>query len=147
MTNNIERRIAHEFKNQEYDFKYEDSKVVNNCIVKLYDNNNIYTFKLTMNYPFQPPVLFYKNNRQINYNSGTIPNKLLNNYIQQYGKCPCCTCLLCPLNWTPGYKLQDIIDEYDVIKDKIVMCQRKRMFKNIQTIPGEIVDHILSFCA
>ena len=141
--NNIERRIAHEFKKKKYDLKYENSY----CIVNLYENGNIYTFKLLMNYPFQPPFLFYKNNRQINYTSRNIPNKLLNNYMQQYNKCPCCTSLLCPANWSPGYKLQHIIDEYYLIRENIIMCEKKRIFKKVQTIPNEIVDHILSFCA
>ena len=64
-----------------------------------------------------------------------------------YKECPCCECLLCPVKWTPVNKLQDIIQEYNEIREKIIMCQKKRFFKQISNLPSEIVGDILSFCA
>ena len=139
---NIERRIHHELKEKKYNITYEN----NFLIITLNEKYDTYVFKL-INYPFSPPVIIYKNNKKINYNIETIPGMLLSNYINKYNECPCCVSLLCPVNWRPGYKLQHIIDEYNVIKEKIVMCQKKRMFKNIQNIPSEIVGHIFSFCS
>ena len=140
--NNIEKRIAYELKEEQYTLTYKDSFTV----VDLYKENNCFTFYLKF-YPFKPPVMFYKNGKKINYNAQTIPHKLLHNYMKIYKICPCCECLLCPVQWTPLCKLNDVIEEYNEIKDKIIMCQKTRFFKKIQHIPFEIVDHILSFCA
>ncbi len=140
--NNVERRIAYELKNEQYSLSYQE----NFAVVDLYKEDDQFTFKL-QKYPFKPPLFFYKNGTKINYNGQTIPYQLLHNYMKIYKDCPCCECLLCPVNWTPANKLLHIIEEYDEIKEKIIMCQKKRFFKNIQHIPCEMVDHILSFCA
>lgn len=140
--NNVEKRIAYELKDEQYNLSYQE----NFAVVDLYKEDDQFTFKLKF-YPFKPPVAFYKNGKKINYNVQTIPYQLLNNYMKTYKECPCCVSFLCPSNWNPTYKLQDIIKEYDKNKEKIIMCQKKRFFKNIQHIPCEMVDHILSFCA
>ena len=139
---NMEKRISYELKKEQYNITYKD----NFTIVNWYKENNIFTFKLKL-YPFKPPVAFYKNGKKINYNVQTIPYELLNNYMKTSKECPCCVSLLCAKQWTPINKLQDIIKEYDEIKEKIIMCQKKRFFKKIQKFPHEMVNHILSFCA
>ncbi len=140
--NNVEKRIAYELKEEQYSLSYQD----NFAVVDVYKEDDQFTFTLKF-YPFKPPVAFYKNGKKINYNVQTIPYQLLNNYMKIYKHCPCCECLLCPVNWTPANKLVHIIKEYDEIKEKIIMCQKKRFFKKIQHIPCEIIDHIVSFCA
>lgn len=140
--NNIERRIVYELEGGKYSLTYKE----NFAVVDLYKENNCFTFKL-QKYPFKPPMFFYKNGTKINYNAQTIPYQLLHNYMKTYKECPCCECLLCPVKWTPANKLQDIIQEYNEIREKIIMCQKKRFFKQIPNLPSEIVGDILSFCA
>jgi hypothetical protein len=139
--NNIEKRIHYELKEEQYNVRYKDDFMV----VDLYKESNCFTFKLKV-YPFKPPFAFYKNGKKINYNVETIPHKLLQNYMQTYNECPCCVSLLCPVQWNPGNKLHDLIKEYNEVSEKIIVCQKKRFFKQIQNLPYEMVDQILSFC-
>ena len=101
--NNVEKRIAYELKDEQYNLSYQE----NFAVVDLYKEDDQFTFKLKF-YPFKPPVAFYKNGKKINYNVQTIPYQLLNNYMKTYKECPCCVSILCPSNWNPTYKLQDM---------------------------------------
>jgi hypothetical protein len=138
---NIERRIHHELKEKKYNITYEN----NFLIITLNEKYDTYVFKL-INYPFSPPVIIYKNNKKINYNIETIPGMLLSNYINKYNECPCCVSLLCPVNWVPCNKLYHVIHEYNIVKEKIIMCQKIRFFKKIRDLPFEMIDLIVHFC-
>jgi len=85
---------------------------------------NLYSFKITLNYPFTPPIL------KINGNPSNEFYNLPTNRFRQGLKfikginCMCCHSYLCNSNWSPAYTINNIIkqvEEYKQIKFNIVL--------------------------
>jgi hypothetical protein len=94
------------------------------------EENNMYKFTLTKDYPFSKPLKFTIN--YINYSdyfkiSSPKTSAELKKY---YGiDCLCCSSIYCNGNWSPAIKIDDLIKEYKKIKK----CRR------------EIIERILAF--
>lgn len=80
-------------------------------IVLVKDRENEIKLKITQYYPFKPPeievnsepyikLLLFNNNEK---------NKILKDLIGI--DCLCCQSLMCETNWSPQFKLKDIVDE------------------------------------
>jgi hypothetical protein len=96
----------------------------NNNDIMIIKEDNEYKFILDQNYPFRSPKYFFVNN--INYKKKLcfINSKLLVYLKKIYGiDCLCCNSLFCNNNWSPGNRLEQIINEYNdnvLIKKNIV---------------------------
>lgn len=73
-----------------------------------------YTFYLNYKYPFYEPT-FYINDKP--YNEWLTTNKMpMKDYLNV--NCFCCESLL--INWTAGYKILDLVDEFNLFKTYIL---------------------------
>ena len=134
-------RIQNELQHFDSTINYDEYPIIK---VSFYYRNCLYSFHLK-GYPFKSPIKFFKNNILIDYTPNTLPGNLYTLYFSYYKKCPCCESILCPNNWTPGYKLTKIIEEYYKFKNKITDLQKIKFFKKSTDFPIEVNDIIISF--
>jgi ubiquitin-protein ligase len=76
-----------------------------------------YSFLITINYPFEPPKIFYQNKTYYDYLKNNYMHK--NNYlIKKFlgHDCFCCHSYNCRNNWSPAITLKKIIEEIYRIK-------------------------------
>jgi len=81
------------------------------------EDNNIYSFILSKNYPFTPPIKFcinYKDYKQ--YLKVDSPKTMNELRIYNDIKCFCCSSIYCSGNWSPGLKMQNMMNEFKQIK-------------------------------
>jgi ubiquitin-protein ligase len=74
------------------------------------ENNTIYNFVISKNYPFEPPSVYINNK---NYGQFLrCPNKFLKilKYIRGID-CLCCNSCICRNNWSPAMSMKHIIEE------------------------------------
>ena len=129
--------ISSEYKNNNIEYKYLFNFNIDNKKLKLI---------LEDNYPFAPPILYINDslyNNMLIQNDKFILEELNNLNID----CLCCKTKLCFKNWSPAYKLLDIIDEY-IEYSKIIkkIIYRKYLIlinkSNDNILPQEILDII-----
>ena len=82
------------------------------------DKLQTYSFVITRDYPFRPPVIFFQNRPYLDF--------LKSRYISKPGSdifkritglnCFCCSSVNCSDNWSPGLTLEKIIAEVQSIK-------------------------------
>jgi ubiquitin-protein ligase len=76
-----------------------------------------YSFLITMNYPFEPPKIFYQNKRYLDYLKINYTRKDFILLKKVYGhECFCCHSFNCRDNWSPAVTLKKIIEEIYGIK-------------------------------
>lgn len=83
----------------------------------LNQENDVYSFHISRDYPFKPPSKFtinYKDYKQ--YLKIDSPKTI--NELRTYNdiKCFCCSSIYCSGNWSPGLKMQNIMNEFKQIK-------------------------------
>lgn len=84
------------------------------------DKLQTYGFKITRDYPFRPPTIFFQNRPYLEF--------LKMRYISKEGTdifrkvtgqhCFCCSSVNCGDNWSPGITLEKIIAEIQFVKRK-----------------------------
>jgi hypothetical protein len=137
----IRRRLINEYKHLK--IKYNNIIIdyaCNSCEtirITIIDNNNTkIEFIIGKQYPFIQPTLII-NDKLYLLEYLRMPVRLLHIYNKMYGnKCLCCSSLLCNKNWKPPFKMDDIIDEYNII------CVTKKNII-IKMLSDSIVDKYL----
>jgi hypothetical protein len=83
-------------------------------VIIVNENKGYYKFILSCKYPFYQPRVFIKNEPYINIlKHNKIPR--IKNILYKYNiKCICCHTIINDINWSPAYRIKDIISE---IKD------------------------------
>ena len=120
-----------------YDYNAED-----NTISFQYENKNI-TMQID-NFPFKPPQMSI-NDKPLIYYSSTFPRRLWDRYMLLYpDKCPCCKSILCENNWTPCFRLGNILTEYNTFTEKLKMISRILVFEH-SFLPDDMIREIVSF--
>ena len=77
-----------------------------------------YDFILSENYPFVPPTVFFQNREHKEFTRlNCINHNLLFKKVTGLD-CLCCHSIICRSNWSPGYTLNNIIDEIHQFKQK-----------------------------
>ena len=129
--------ISSEYRNKNIDYKYFISLNLENSELKLI---------LEDKYPFIPPI-FYINDNFYNKMLSIQDNFITNGLIKSDIECLCCKSKLCYRNWSPAYKLVNIIDEYIENRNSIrKIIYRKYLIiineSNGYIFPQEILDTI-----
>lgn len=81
------------------------------------DKKQNYSFLITVNYPFEPPKIFYQNKTYLDFLKINYTRKdflLLKKVSGQ--DCFCCHSYNCRNNWSPAITLKKIIEEIYIIK-------------------------------
>ena len=129
--------ISSEYINNNIDYKYFISLNLNNRDLKII---------LEDRYPFTPPIFLINGklyNNMLSIQDNFIKDELKKSDID----CLCCKSKLCYRNWSPAYKLVDIIDEYmenrniirKIIYRKYLLLINK---SNDNIFPQEIIEVI-----
>jgi len=82
-----------------------------------FEQDNIFHFTITKDYPFVPPIEFTINYKKYTKYLKIESSKTLNE-LREFNdiKCLCCTTIACGQNWSPALKMHDYINEYNKIK-------------------------------
>lgn len=96
-------------------FEIDESE---NLTVVFYKKQNVYSFKLTKNYPFYPPKITI-NNRYNLFEFSKQPSIRFSKVLKYLTgiTCMCCASSLCVDNWQPSFRLNKIIDEIETFKN------------------------------
>lgn len=95
----------------------EFNKVTIKVTVVLNQENDIYSFHISRDYPFKPPSKFiinYKDYKQ--YLKIDSPKTIQELRTCNHIKCLCCSTILCSASWSPILKMENIIIEFKQIK-------------------------------
>ena len=85
--------------------------------VVLKEEDILFTFVVTNEYPFKPPDKIYLNNKDYKKYLLIESPKTLKEIQFYYGiNCLCCNTISCYANWSPSVKLSNFIDEYKNFK-------------------------------
>lgn len=149
--------------NVEYDDDPSNRRNGNNNTIKITvrPDKNALSFTFSDSYPFRAPKMSINGvDSHYCYNTGNVIQ--LNEYMRVIGKkCMCCSTLLCSANWSPMYRIDKIVDEYEMNKkikryliyyEKLVkMCEKSviklpiELFEQIrdEILKGELPQHLL----
>jgi len=129
---NISRRLTHEIKEILKTNKYEADDITiepcgptnspNTYLISFYDSDENVKFKFNVsNYPFNMPKFTINSKPYHEYLR--ISSIEFGNALNKYTKkmCLCCDSKMCHANWTPQYKLMDIITEF---KENEKLCKK-----------------------
>ena len=119
----IKTRLINEIK----EFKKNNSHVSVNYIndnisyleiIIVSENNDIFNFHITSNYPFSKPKNIFINNKSY-YHFLKINSKKTLTELKSYIKldCLCCYSITCSSNWSPAICLMSIINEFYYYKN------------------------------
>jgi len=123
----IKKRIVNELvefkkKNAYIHVEFQENyKKISDSTIKIsivpIEEDNIYSFTITTNYPFSPPskvTINYKDYKQ--YLKIDSP-KTLEELIKYNGiRCLCCNTISCGPNWGPVLRMKNFIDEFKQMK-------------------------------
>ena len=106
----ITKELERDFKNIDYSLIiYHPNKRF--MEVKFPLLNNLLVFRIFPSYPFKPPKLFVNEINYINrHRYMYIQYKPILLELNSREECPCCNTILC--DWSPGYTLYQIINEF-----------------------------------
>ena len=143
----LNRRLKKELINTNYTI--ENSSNSSKIIKFNYNNYNI-VIKISLDYPFKPPLELYINNRLMSHKYfNDLPYKIKS---RLYGKsinkcCLLCSSCLCSDNWAPSLKLIDVVKEFICIINMINMAYNKEYIKKYSKLPlfSELLEEILSY--
>jgi ubiquitin-protein ligase len=92
-------------------------------VVNIRRGNDHYSMTLGAAYPFKPPKMMMVNERLVK-NVCKFDGTIFSNYLLEYygATCICCSSILFNHSlWTPGFKINNVIDEID----KIALVKKK----------------------
>lgn len=120
-----------------YDYNADD-----NAVSFTYDNKDIIMH--LADFPFKPPQLII-NNKSLVYCPTAFPRRLWDRYMLLYpDKCPCCKSILCANNWSPSFRLKNILSEYNDFTDKLKTIAKILVFEH-SFLPDDMIREIVSF--
>ena len=94
-------------------------------------------------YPFIPPRITI-DDVPLCYSRNSFPPRLWDKYYDQFKKCMCCENIRCPEKWSPTFSVFNILNEYELFKDKLKTIQKKYMFQFIN-LPDDMIYEILGY--
>ena len=150
----VKKRIIRELPELEEKYGISSNNFIDNDIStdeknhinELYiDNKTVY---IPRDYPFKPPKIFIDNKSYI-----SLLSEISQYYFQELKKmgviCLCCESILCSNRWSPGFKIINILDEYEYNKKIIIKLIRGRYLleicKKFNISSYEIINKIKSF--
>ena len=132
--------ISSEYRNNNIDYKYFISLNLDNIDLKII---------LEDKYPFTPPILYI--NEKLYNNMLSLQDIFIKGELRKMDiECLCCKSKLCYNNWSPSYKLVEIIDEYMENRNIIIkIIYRKYLLlinkSNDNIFPQEIIEVISQY--
>jgi len=152
------KRINREFNDlkQKYEninITYENDGPItvfnqNRIKITVKPDNNTLEFTFNDSYPFKEPKMTINGRNSIHNCYRTHTPVLLHEYTRLFGKpCMCCETKLCPSNWSPMLRLDNIIDEYKINKKiKRYLISYEWLLKineaNKFILPDEMIKYI-----
>lgn len=107
-----------------------------------YTDKYFVSINIPKGYPFYPPKNLTLNYKKIvYYRKGDA--EIINKYFNIF--CICCVSKLCPNNWNPSIKLEDLIDEYERFKTIINGSLVIRHFIKNNYLNDDIIKIIVGF--
>jgi hypothetical protein len=94
-------------------------------------------------YPFRPPKMTINNVRLI-YDRSLFPARLWKKHFDTFNTCMCCENMMCTGKWSPVLNIFDIINEYEVFKERLKTIQKKYMFQFVN-LPDDMIYEILGY--
>ena len=108
----------------------------------LYDDKYYVSVNIPKGYPFYPPKNLTLNYKKIvYYRKGDA--EIISKYFGIF--CICCVSKLCPDNWNPSIKLEDLIDEYERFKNIINSSFVIRHFIKNNYLNEDIIKIIVKY--
>jgi ubiquitin-protein ligase len=128
-TNSIKKRLEREFINLiSLDLIYPESVSINLNKDKPINNHNSFSisfitkeyrhfeFIISIHYPFHPPKLNINFKPYIHYLNFSSLDFRENLFKYKNIRCFCCSTKTCGDNWSPGFTLKHILEEFDEFK-------------------------------
>lgn len=107
-----------------------------------YGKYTIQVSDLNQGYPFKPPRVSV-DGKILAYTPSFFPPRLISEYSKKH-KCPCCVSITCPDNWSPSFRITDILKEYLDFVEKLKTFQKLKMFNGVN-LPDDMIFEISSF--
>ena len=107
-----------------------------------YGKYTIQVIDLNQGYPFKPPCVSI-DGKILAYTPSFFPPRLITDYAKKYD-CPCCVSITCPDNWSPAFRITDILKEFLVFTEKLKTFQKLKMFAGVD-LPDDMIFEINSF--
>jgi ubiquitin-protein ligase len=107
-----------------------------------YGKYTIQVSDLNQGYPFKPPCVSI-DGKILAYTPSFFPPRLITDYAKKYD-CPCCVSITCPDNWSPAFRITDILKEFLVFTEKLKTFQKLKMFAGVD-LPDDMIFEINSF--
>jgi len=133
----LQKRLARELK--DYPYVLDDDE---KTIRFQYSKYAVIIREFNQDYPFKPPQVTI-DEKLLSYTPSFFPPRLLEEYCKTH-KCPCCVSITCPDNWSPSFKITDILKEYLDFVEKLKTFQKLKMFKDVQ-LPDDMIFEISSY--
>jgi len=135
---------------KDYNMKYEDAvfHIYNNRTstrVSIYLEEKFIDVDIGMSWPFYPPNSVHINNRSVKFQY--IPQRLLEQYREKFGNCPCCMCYIHGTTWNITRHIKEVIDQYEHTKKKMfIIYYKKWLFRFLPIfIPCDVEQVIQSY--
>ncbi len=121
----------------EYEYNMED-----NTVSFQYKNKNI--FMQLNDFPFRPPKIQI-NNTPFSYCPSAYPKRLWGRYMRLYpNNCLCCKSIICDNNWSPAFRLGQVLSEYNEFTEKLKTIAKILVFEH-SFLPDDMIWEIVSF--
>ena len=124
---------------QDYDSVIDD---VNETVNFQYGKYDIHVSEFSKGYPFQPPCVSI-NGKTLAYTPSFFPPRLISEYSKKH-KCPCCVSITCPDNWSPAFRITDILKEFLEFVETLKTFQKLQTFRDVN-LPDDMIFEIASF--
>jgi len=125
--NRIKREIEDLYKiYKDVEVNLKDGELIVSISEVINNKKHKYSFLITMNYPFEPPKIFYQNKTYLDYLKINYTRKefILLKKVSGHD-CFCCHSYNCRGNWSPAVTLKKIIEEiYEIKKIKKNMINK-----------------------
>lgn len=113
--------------------------------VSMYLEEKIIDIDIGLSWPFYPPNNVHINNRSVKFRY--IPQRLLEQYREKFGNCPCCVCYIHGTTWSITRHIKEVIYQYEDTKKKIFIIYHENWLHRFLPIfiPQGIEEIIQSY--
>uniref|UniRef100_A0A6C0LK22 Uncharacterized protein n=1 Tax=viral metagenome TaxID=1070528 RepID=A0A6C0LK22_9ZZZZ len=133
------RRFRKDLSDTPFTYNVQDKLVTANI------DGKEHKFKIE-HYPFSPPIIWI-NDKRLSYSSMCYPPRLWKTYNETYNKfkgCICCNNKLCENNWSPVFRITDLLNEYRDFENTLKLIAKILVFKH-SSLPDDMIFEIESF--
>jgi len=133
------RRFRKDLNDNPFTYNKLDNLVTTNI------DGKEHKFKIE-HYPFRPPTIWI-NDVRLSYSPAGYPPRLWKMYNETYNKfkgCICCKNKLCENNWSPVFKITDVLNDHREFKKTMKLIANILVFKH-STLPDDMIFEIESF--